>query len=308
LSTPFPVSGRDAASAQPRRLRTLISLLVPAAIAFAVLIALGTWQLQRKAWKEALITTLNERLAEPPEPLPAAASWPTIDRDDTEYRRVAFTATFDDSKEAFVYAAASAFRPDVSGPGYWVFTPARLEEGRVVMVNRGFVPQELAPKDLAPKDLVPKDLVPKDLVPKDLVPKDLPNPARRPGGHLDGPIAITGTLRWPDTPSWFTPRDEPAHNLWFLRDPAAIAAAKGLRDVAPFYVEQETPVPPGGYPQPGRLEVRLRNEHLQYVVTWYGLALVLVVIFAVWAHSFLRSTGPQAKPEMVKPHGQGEPG
>ena len=286
MSTPFPVSGRDAASAQPRRLRTLISLLVPAAIAFAVLIALGTWQLQRKAWKEALITTLNERLAVSPEPLPAAASWPTIDRDDTEYRRVAFTATFDDSKEAFVYAAASAFRPDVSGPGYWVFTPARLEDGRVVMVNRGFVPQ-------------------------DLVPKDLPNPARRPGDHLDGPIAITGTLRWPDTPSWFTPRDEPAHNLWFLRDPAAIAAAKGLRDVAPFYVEQETPVPPGGYPQPGRLEVRLRNEHLQYVVTWYGLALVLVVIFAVWAHSFLRSTGPQAKPEMVKPHagsGQGEPG
>jgi surfeit locus 1 family protein len=153
--------------------------------------------------------------------------------------------------------------------------------------------------------------VPQDLVPKDLVPKDLPNPARRPGGHLDGPIAITGTLRWPDTPSWFTPRDEPAHNLWFLRDPAAIAAAKGLRDVAPFYVEQETPVPPGGYPQPGRLEVRLRNEHLQYVVTWYGLALVLVVVFAAWARSFLRSTGPQAKPEMVKPHagsGQGEPG
>jgi surfeit locus 1 family protein len=282
LSTPFPVSGRDAASAQPRRLRTLISLLVPAAIAFAVLIALGTWQLQRKAWKEALITTLNERLAEPPEPLPAAASWPTIDRDDTEYRRVAFTATFDDSKEAFVYAAASAFRPDVSGPGYWVFTPARLADGRTVVVNRGFVPQDLVPKDLAN--------------------------STRLGGHLDGPIAITGTLRWPDTRSWFTPRDEPAHNLWFLRDPATIAAAKGLRDVAPFYVEQETPVPPGGYPQPGRLEVRLRNEHLQYVVTWYGLALVLVVIFAVWARSFLRSTGPQAKPEMVKPHGQGEPG
>jgi surfeit locus 1 family protein len=272
LSTPAPASGRNAAKAQPRRLRTLVSLLVPAAIAFAVLIALGTWQLQRKAWKEALITTLNERLAEPPGPLPPAASWPTLDRDDTEYRRVAFTATFDDSKEALVYAAASAFRPDVSSPGYWVFTPALLADGRVVVVNRGFVPQDLA------------------------------NPARRPGGHLDGPIAMTGTLRWPDTPSWFTPHDEPAHNLWFLRDPAAIAAAKGLRDVASFYVEQETPVPPGGYPQPGKLEVRLRNEHLQYVVTWYGLALVLVVIFAVWARSFLRNTGPPAKPEMVEPH------
>ena len=286
MSPPSPVSAGNTARAQPRRLRTLIGLLVPATIAFAVLIALGTWQLQRKAWKEALIATLNERLAEPPEPLPAATRWPTLDRDDTEYRRVAFAATFDDSKEALVYAAASAFRPDVSGPGYWVFTPARLADGRVVVVNRGFVPQDLVPKDLA-------------------------SPAKRPGGYVEGPVAITGTLRWPDTPSWFTPHDEPAHNLWFLRDPAAIAAAKGLRDVAPFYVEQETPVPPGGYPQPGKLDVRLRNEHLQYVVTWYGLALVLVVIVAVWARSFLRGAGPQAKPDIAARHtgsGQGEPG
>ena len=55
--------------------------------------------------------------------------------------------------------------------------------------------------------------------------------------------------------------------------------------MAPFYVEQESPVPPGGLPQPGKLVVRLRNEHLQYAVTWYGLALVLVVVFAVWARS-----------------------
>ncbi len=171
---------------------------------FAVLVALGTWQLQRKAWKEALIATLNERLAAPPEPLPAPATWATLDRDDAEYRRVAFTATFDDSKEALVYAAASAFRPDVSGPGDWVFTPARLPDGRVLMVNRGFVPQNLA------------------------------DPTRRPGGHLAGPVAITGVLRWPDPTSWFTPHSEPAHNLWFVRDPTVIAAAKRFRTLLPF--------------------------------------------------------------------------
>jgi surfeit locus 1 family protein len=257
LSTPSPASARDASKAQPRRLRTLIGLFIPAVIVFAVLVALGTWQLQRKAWKEDLIATLTERIAAPPGALPAPATWPRLDRDDTEYRRVTFTATFDDSKEALVYAAASAFRPDVTGPGYWVFTPARLADGGVVMVNRGFVPQDRA------------------------------DPATRPGDHLTGHIALTGTLRWPDARSWFAPADDPAHNLWFLRDPAAIAAAKGLKkglkDVAPFYVEQEAPVPPGGLPQPGKLEVRLRNEHLQYVVTWYGLALVLAVIFAVWA-------------------------
>ena len=259
MSTPSPASARDASKAQPRRLRTLIGLFIPAVIVFAVLVALGTWQLQRKAWKEDLIATLTERLAAPPGALPAPATWPRLDRDDTEYRRVTFTATFDDGKEALVYAAASAFRPDVSSPGYWVFTPARLTDGSVVMVNRGFVPQDLA------------------------------NPAARPGGHVSGPAQITGTLRWPDARSWFSPSDDPEHNLWFLRDPSSIAAAKGLNEVAPFYVEQEAPVPPGGWPQPGKLDVRLRNEHLQYVVTWYGLALVLAAVFALWARSSFRS-------------------
>ena len=261
MSAPSPVPQSTVPKPPPRRMRTRagtwIGLLIPALLLLAALLALGTWQLQRKAWKEALIATLHERLAAPPAPLPPPSSWPGLDRDDAEYRRVAFTGTFDDSKEALVYAAASAFRPDVSGPGYWVFTPARLPDGGVVMVNRGFVPQDLA------------------------------NPSTRPGDHLIGPIALTGTLRWPDARSWFAPSDDPVHNLWFLRDPASIAAAKGLNKdsapIAPFYVEQEAPVPPGGFPQPGKLEVRLRNEHLQYVVTWYGLALVLVVVFAAWA-------------------------
>jgi surfeit locus 1 family protein len=263
LSAPSPVSAPNAPTTRPRSLRTLIGLFIPAVIVFAMLIALGTWQLQRKAGKEELIATLTERLAAPPGALPPPASWPALKRDDAEYRRVAFTATFDESKDALVYAAASAFRPDVSGPGYWVFTPARLADGSVVMINRGFVPQDLA------------------------------SPSARPGGHLAGPIEITGTLRWPDARSWFSPADDPAHNLWFLRDPASIAAAKGLKEAAPFYIEQEAPVPPGGFPQPGKLEVRLRNEHLQYVVTWYGLALVLAAVFAVWALKTGRDPQPQ---------------
>ena len=94
-------------------------------------------------------------------------------------------------------------------------------------------------------------------------------------------------MRWPDARHWFSAADDPLHNLWFTRDPLAIAAAKGLGSaaVAPFYVEQESPAPPGGLPQPGKLVVRLRNEHLQYAMTWYGLALVLVVVFVVWAFS-----------------------
>jgi surfeit locus 1 family protein len=238
---------------------TWLGLLIPALLLLAALTALGTWQLQRKTWKEHLIATVTERLAAPPSALPAPDTWPGLDRADDEYRRVKFAATFDHGKEALVYAAPSAFRPDVTGRGYWIFTPARLAGSAVVVVNRGFVPE------------------------------DRKDAASRATDQVTGPVEIVGVLRWPEARTWFSAADDPAHNLWFVRDPRAIAAAKGIGAVAPFYVEQESPVPPGGWPQPGKLVVNLPNNHLQYVVTWYGLALVLVVVFVVWARSSSRS-------------------
>jgi surfeit locus 1 family protein len=234
--------------------RTWRSLVIPATIAFVVLIGLGTWQLQRKTWKEGLIAALSAQLAAPPIPLPEASSWPNLDVGGLQYHRVSFTAQFDNAKEALVWAAPSAFRRDVSGPGYWIFTPAHLADGRVVIVNRGFVPEGRQ------------------------------DPKSRSQGQITGPVAILGALRWPDARHWFTPNDEPAQNLWFTADPAAIAAAKGLGPVAPFYVEQESPTPPGGLPQPGKLVVSLPDNHLQYALTWYGLALVLLVMFVSWVY------------------------
>ncbi len=244
-------------------------MLIPALLALAALVALGTWQIQRKARKEGLIAALTERLAAPPQALPAPAAWTSLDQANDEYRRVKFSATFDHGKEALVYAAASAFRPDVTGRGYWIFTPARLAGGAFVIVNRGFVPE-------ARKAAV-----------------------SRADGQIGGPVEIVGAIRWPDPRNWFSPADDPPHNLWFARDPVAIGATKGISSAAPFYVEQESPVPPGGLPQPGKLVVQLRNEHLQYAVTWYGLALVLVVVFAVWAFK----SGREARREDRKqPH------
>ena len=103
-------------------------------------------------------------------------------------------------------------------------------------------------------------------------------------GQVSQPLEITGVLRWPDERHWFTPADDPGHNVWFSRDPAGIAAGKGLdsKTVAPFYVEQEAPAPPGGLPQPGRFVVALPDDHLQYALTWYGLATVLAVVFGAW--------------------------
>jgi surfeit locus 1 family protein len=249
-------------AARPRRagMRSWRGLLLPAIAAFAVLVALGTWQIERKAWKEALIATLTQRLAAPPGALPPAALWPSLDPAEAEFRRARFTATFDHDHEALVYSAGSAFRTDVSGPGYWVFTPARLSgDGGTVMVNRGFVPEGRK------------------------------SPASRAEGQVSGPVEMTGALRWPEKPGMFTPQPDPAHNLWFARDPRSMAAAKGVGPVAPFYLEQEAPAPPGGWPRPGPLQVHLRNDHLQYALTWYGLALVLAAVFAAWVRAALRA-------------------
>jgi surfeit locus 1 family protein len=220
--------------------------------ALVVLLGLGTWQVQRKAWKEALIATVTERFAAPPVRLPPPAEWPRLDPSQDEFRRVGFSAEWLNDKEALVYTSGSSLRADAAGPGYWVFTPARVPGG-IVMVNRGFVPEGRQ------------------------------DPATRPQGQTAGPVDIVGVMRWPETPGLFTPSGDPGRNLWFARDPAAIAAAKGLGAVAPFYIEQESPSVPGGLPHVGKLQPSLTNNHLGYALTWYGLALVLVVGFGVWA-------------------------
>ena len=230
-------------------------LLVPGVVAFCtlvVLLSLGTWQVQRKAWKEALIATVTERFAAPPVRLPPSGEWPRLDSSHDEFRRVGFSAEWLNDKEALVYTTGSSLRADAAAPGYWVFTPARVLGG-IVMVNRGFVPEGRQ------------------------------DPATRPEGRTAGPVDIVGVMRWPETPGLFTPAREPAKNLWFARDPAAMAAAKGVDAVAPFYVEQESPSVPGGLPQVGKLQPSLPNNHLGYALTWYGLALVLVVGFGIWA-------------------------
>ena len=242
--------------------RSWLGLLLPAIVAFLILIGLGTWQVERKAWKEGLIAALTERLGAAPVALTAAKDWQNLDQAGDEYTRVTFSAQFDNAAEALVYGAASAFRPDVTGPGYWVFTPARLADGSTVIVDRGFIPEEKK------------------------------NPTAREAGQIAGPVTIVGTLRWPDARHWFTPNDDPAHNLWLSRDPQSIAAAKGLGTVASFFVEQESPVPPGGLPHPGKLVVALPDNHLQYAITWYGLAAALAVTFAVWAISSRRRKHP----------------
>jgi surfeit locus 1 family protein len=237
--------------APPVRRSVLVTSLF-VAVALAILLSLGTWQLQRLTWKEALIATLEERLAAPPVALPPARNWGKLDAGRDEYLRVAFTGTFENDKEALVYTTGSSMRDDTTGPGYWVLTPARLADGRTVIVNRGFVPEGRQ------------------------------DSGSRRDGLVSGNVDIVGVLRWPDPPSLFTPAGDPARNLWFARDSAAIAAAKGIADAAPFYVEMESPVPPGGLPHPAPVHPILPNSHLGYAITWFGLAAMLVAVYGAW--------------------------
>lgn len=230
--------------------------------AFVICIALGTWQIQRKAWKEALIATLERRLSAPPVELPPLELWGQLDPAEDEFRHVKFSAALVPGAEALVYTSGSALRSDVSGPGYWVLAPARLAAGGLVVVNRGFVPEGRQ------------------------------DPATRAAGEVTGSAELVGVMRWPEPRGTFSPNDEPARNLWFVRDPVGIASAKGWGDVAPFFVELESPRPPGGLPRAGALKVNLRNEHLQYAITWYGLALVVVVMFAFWFRAHREAMRP----------------
>jgi cytochrome oxidase assembly protein ShyY1 len=99
------------------------------------------------------------------------------------------------------------------------------------------------------------------------------------------PLALTGYLRFPESPGLLTSAQNPAARLWFVRDHHAMAKALGWGEVAPFYVDLESPVPESGIPKPGPLDVHLKDDHLQYAITWFGLAAAVLIAFAVWARA-----------------------
>ena len=222
----------------------------------AVLVGLGLWQLQRRAEKHRLIAALDERLAVAPTALPHASAWAGLAPDRDEFRRVTFAATYAPLPDAMVYSSGSAVRDDISGPGAWAFLPARLASGEIVAVNAGFVQNTM--QDRAQQD-------------------------RATGRLVTGqPVTLTGYMRFPESAGLFTPAQNIGKRLWFVRDVPAMARALGWGPIAPFYVDLEAPVPESGIPKPGPLHVHLKDDHLQYAITWFGLAAVVVIAFGFW--------------------------
>lgn len=234
-------------------------LLIPALTTLVIvltLLALGVWQIERRTDKLALIATLDERLAAAPVALPPAARWSELTPASDEFRRVILTGVIDNREGAQVFATATPLRRDIAGTGVWAFAPVKLQSGETVVVNRGFVGDGQA----AP----PPD---------------------------NSPVTLTGYIRFPETPGWLTPSADQARRLWFARDHLSMAQTLGWAEparVAPFYIDLEGPAPAGGVPRPGALQVSLKNDHLQYAITWFLLAAAVTIAFGVWLRGHRR--------------------
>jgi cytochrome oxidase assembly protein ShyY1 len=222
----------------------------------AAFIGLGLWQLQRRAEKHALIAALDERLSVAPLPLPPSSQWAALTPDRDEFRRVSFTAIYESRLDAMVYSSGSAIRTDISGPGTWAFIPARLPGGEMLAINAGFVPNTM--QDRSVQDRAVAQLI------------------------TGKSVAMIGYIRFPVAAGVLTPDVEHDKRLWFARDHLAMAQTLGWDKVAPFYIDLESPVPKNGIPKPGPLDVHLKDDHLQYAITWFTLAGAVVIAFAVW--------------------------
>jgi surfeit locus 1 family protein len=217
---------------------TLISL--PALI---VLLGLGTWQMQRLAWKEGIIRAFSERISA--DPLTGAPSGRPLE--EIEYRRVRLSGRYINDREMFL--AGRTF----NGRGGWaILTPFRTDDGALVVVDRGWVPL------------------------------DRKDPRTRPQSLIEGPTTVEGIIRRPNLRTYFTPENEPDKNLWFSADVEAMARKADLGPVRPYLVEGLRQLIPGGFPVGGEIQVALRNDHLQYAITWYSLAIALVVIYVLF--------------------------
>ena len=226
---------------------------------------LGIWQLQRRVEKHALIAILNERLATAPTALPAQSQWNALTPAKDEFRRVSFTATYAPLPDAMVYSAGSAVRADISGPGTWAFLPARVQGGESIVVNAGFVQNTM--QDRSRQD-------------------------RAVGRLVTGqPVKLTGYIRFPERAGTLTPQENFDKRLWFTRDHLTMAHALGWGEgVAPFYIDLEQPVPESGIPKPGALTVQLKDDHMQYAITWFALAAAVMLAFGVWWRGQRRSS------------------
>ncbi|MCE3232354.1 MAG: hypothetical protein K0R98_611 [Rickettsiaceae bacterium] len=211
--------------------------------ALFVLLSLGTWQVYRLQWKNNLVATVNEKIA-----MPAVEMSPDVDINQLQYRKVHLQGEFLNDKEVHLFTGAKKFKGEM---GYDILTPMRLADGRVVLVDRGWLPH------------------------------DKKEPQSRPETLLSGIVDVVGMLHKGEIKGRFTPDNDIEKNLWFWIDIPAIENYTGTK-LQNLYVRQLKEGDSNVLPIAGDAVITQRNDHLQYAVTWYGLAIVLLVIYFVY--------------------------
>jgi surfeit locus 1 family protein len=225
-------------SSRSRKFFIVFSLFMALLMAF-----LGAWQLQRLAWKEALIAELDAaEKAAPKDMLPSAADL----GEDGGFWRYRLTGSFDNDKE--VHLAIRYYKNKL---GYHVLVPFTLSDGRVIMLNRGWVPTEKKEQ------------------------------AKRPESVAQGEQTVTVMLRSDKDYNYFTPANQPEKNVWFWREIPAIAKFTGhalyplSADIIGEQKDDILPVPSNGH-------IELRNDHLGYAMTWFGIGVAIVVMTIIY--------------------------
>ncbi len=210
----------------------------------AFLCFLGNWQVERLEWKLGLIEKLETRYGLPSIAPPETVSNP----DDWEYRHVSISGRFLHMREMPLYSIGPTGRP-----GYDLYTPLLTRNGNYMIINRGWVPEKL------------KEQV------------------SRPATIRAEAVQITGVLRKDMKRERFTPENYPGRNLWYYGDLQAMAKAQDLAQVFPMFLYADKGAEQGEYPVGGRTRLKLVNNHLDYAMTWYGLAIVLLVIYVIFS-------------------------
>ncbi len=221
----------------------LAAWIVLAAALFSGFVLLGNWQVRRLHWKLDLIHDVATRVHAPAVAAPGPTQWPQIASGQLQYLHVTLHGRFLDGAQTLVHGASE------DGYGFWVIAPLRTDSGFIVLVNRGYIPGTL-PGTAAYAQAAP--------------------PA--------GDVRLTGLLRFSEPAGGFLRPNQPAKKLWYSRDVAAIAAARGLASsqVAPYFVDADAgSADSNAWPRAGLTVIQFPNNHLGYLITWYLMALMV---------------------------------
>jgi surfeit locus 1 family protein len=222
-----------------------VGLTIAVAICMAILIGLGAWQLQRLKWKEGLLAHIAAL-----QNAPAQHIGPVLDAaangKDVGFTRVRLVCP---GLSTAPFLELYGLKDGQAGARIISACPTNNAHYPTILVDRGFVPDTVS--------------------------------ARPPVEAKAECVDVTGVLRVPDKASWATPPNDVAKNKWYSRDAAAMARALKVSGPAPVFLMAETNTTPG-FPAliPAPLPAEIPNRHLEYALTWFGLAGALAGVYA----------------------------